>query len=337
MRFLSSALSFGLTSLVAVCPLRSETEWINQDQLLHQAQHDGGGHSEEDVRLDHQDRPSDVRQHAHDVSDDDQARQDQNPVLNTIRVPLEWNAFPDRQWAPKSVDPAAGHDRTLFDFKVKPVIPFKLNDDWSILTYTVLRFVSVPWAEPELSLSAEGLPSLEWKESRESGLSTINPTAIFVPNISPNWTVGLGPSLVAPVSSYPRSTEQWLAGPALFGLYRNESILVGARLHNLWSFAGDQDMDDVNLMILRPIIQLPINDDWFLISSPIITADWTHPNGKGWTLPVGGGIGRRISMGKQQLQISLQGYYNVLKPETDGEELLGDWNVRTELIFLLPR
>ena len=42
-------------------------------------------------------------------------------------------------------------------------------------------------------------------------------------------------------------------------------------------------------------------------------------------------------MGQQQLQISLQGYYNVLKPEVDGEELLGDWTVRTEVIFLLPK
>ena len=272
-----------------------------------------------------------------EVQEDDHAQQDQNPVLNTIRVPFEWNAVPDTQWAPNSLDPSARHDRTLFDFKVKPVIPFKLNDDWSILTYTVFRFVYVPWAEPVTALSEEGIPYLDWKERRETGLSTINPTAIFVPNISPNWTAGLGPSLVAPVSSFPRSTEKWLAGPALFALYRKDASLVGARLHNLWSFAGNPDMDDVNLMILRPIVQLPISDDWFLISSPIITTDWTHPSGKGWTLPIGGGIGRRISMGQQQLQISLQGYYNVMKPEVDGDELLGDWNVRTEVIFLVPK
>ena len=42
-------------------------------------------------------------------------------------------------------------------------------------------------------------------------------------------------------------------------------------------------------------------------------------------------------MGQQQLQISLQGYYNVMKPEVDGDELLGDWNVRTEVIFLVPK
>ena len=69
-----------------------------------------------------------------EVQEDDHAQQDQNPVLNTIRVPFEWNAVPDTQWAPNSLDPSARHDRTLFDFKVKPVIPFKLNDDWSILT-----------------------------------------------------------------------------------------------------------------------------------------------------------------------------------------------------------
>ena len=334
MRFLSSLLIFCLTSLLAAGPLRSESALINQEQLNDQEQFDHHKQPDQDVQLVHPDQDlNDVKE----VPEADQERQEQNPILNTIRIPFEWNAFPDTQWAPNSIDPTARHDRSLFDFKIKPVIPFKLNDDWSLLTYTVFRFVSVPWAEPQPSLTAEGIPYLDWKDSRKSGLSTINPTAIIVPDISPDWTVGLGPSVVAPVSSFPRSTEQWLAGPALFALYRNDSMLVGARLHNMWSFAGNQNMDDINLMILRPIIQLSINDDWFLISSPIITADWTHQSGKGWTLPLGGGIGRRISMGQQQLLISLQGYYNVLKPEVDGDDLLGDWNVRTEVVFLLPR
>ncbi len=42
-------------------------------------------------------------------------------------------------------------------------------------------------------------------------------------------------------------------------------------------------------------------------------------------------------MGQQQLQNSLQGYYNGMKPEVDGDELLGDWTVRTEVIFLVPK
>ena len=260
-----------------------------------------------------------------------------NPVLKTVRIPFEFNVVPDTQWAPQSVDPTANDDRSLFDFKVKPVIPFKLNDDWSILTYTVLRFVSVPWANPVPTLSPQGVPSIDWKPTNEIGLSTISPTAILVPHISPDWTVGVGPSLMAPVSSFPRSSEQWLAGPAVFAAYLKDPWLVGARLHNLWSFAGNPDMEDVNLMILRPIVQLQLDNDWFLISSPIITADWTHPQGQGWTLPLGGGIGRRISMGRQQMQISLQGYYNVLKPQVDGEDLLGDWTVRTEVVFLLPK
>ena len=42
-------------------------------------------------------------------------------------------------------------------------------------------------------------------------------------------------------------------------------------------------------------------------------------------------------MAKQPMQISVEGYYNALKLTVAGEELLGDWVIRTQWQVLFPK
>ena len=65
------------------------------------------------------------------------ARQRVNPITSSDRLWLEWNVTPNVQWAPGSVDPEADPDRTLNVLKLQPVIPFRLNEDWTVLTRTI--------------------------------------------------------------------------------------------------------------------------------------------------------------------------------------------------------
>ena len=60
-----------------------------------------------------------------------------NPITSTSRLWLEWNVTPNVQWAPGSVDPDADPDRTLNVLKLQPVFPFRLNEDWTVLTRTI--------------------------------------------------------------------------------------------------------------------------------------------------------------------------------------------------------
>ena len=54
-----------------------------------------------------------------------------------------------------------------------------------------------------------------------------------------------------------------------------------------------------------------------------------HPDGDGWTVPVGGGLGYAFRLADQPMQISVEAYYNAIKPSFAGEDLLGDWTIRT--------
>ena len=49
------------------------------------------------------------------------------------------------------------------------------------------------------------------------------------------------------------------------------------------------------------------------------------------------GLGYAFKLAKQPMQISLEAYYNVVRPTVAGEELLGDWTIRTQWQVLFPK
>jgi len=70
---------------------------------------------------------------------------------------------------------------------VQPVIPFDLNDDWNLVTRTILPIISQPGLSPG--------------RDRETGIGNILITAFFVPKESGKWTWGVGPAIQLPTAS----------------------------------------------------------------------------------------------------------------------------------------
>ena len=66
-------------------------------------------------------------------------------------------------------------------------------------------------------------------------------------------------------------------------------------------------------------------------SSPVVTANWTAKPGQQWTVPVGGGFGRTFKLGDQAIDTSVQGFYNVVRPDN-----VPTWELTVFLIFCLP-
>ena len=119
-------------------------------------------------------------------------------------------------------------------------------------------------------------------------------------------------------------TEKWSAGPAGVVVWTPGKWVVGALVNNQWSFAGANDRDDVNQMLIQPFVNYNIADGWYLVSAPIATANWEAERSKDiWTVPVGGGVGRLFRLGKLPINVSLQAFDNVEKPEFGA-----DWELR---------
>ena len=259
------------------------------------------------------------------------AKAAQNPIASLISLPIQWNSTPNTQWAPNvtipSPDPTEPPISTRFKanqiqnvVNIQPVIPFKVNDGLTLVTRTIVPFISQPWA----------------RGTSIQSLGDINPSVFFVPTLKGNLTVGVGPTMIIPSATDNRlSSQRWSAGPSGVLVYTKGPIVAGGLINNIWSFAGEGKRD-VNKMLIQPFLNYNLPKGWYLTSSPIITADWNSEDNKGWTVPVGLGVGRVFVLGTQPINASLSAYYNAVKPEVLGQTLIGDWTFRAQVQFLFP-
>jgi hypothetical protein len=120
-------------------------------------------------------------------------------------------------------------------------------------------------------------------------------------------------------------------GPAAVALSMQGSWVFGAIANQQWSFAGWGDQD-VSAMLIQPFVNYNLPDGLYLVSGPIITANWKASSGDKWTVPVGGGGGKVFKLDKLPINIQLQAFYNVERPQ-----LAADWQLRFDLQFLFPK
>jgi len=105
------------------------------------------------------------------------ARAAQNPVANMISLPFQNNT--DFNYGPK--------EKTFSTTNIQPVVPFGLNDDWNVITRTIIPIVS----QPEMR---DG-------QDRETGLGDTTFTAFLSPSKPGEWIWGAGPVVLIPTNT----------------------------------------------------------------------------------------------------------------------------------------
>jgi hypothetical protein len=247
----------------------------------------------------------------------DLAKASQNPVAAMISLPFQNNTFfgigPD--------------DEVANVLNIQPVIPVNLGP-LNLINRTIVPLIYLP------DLTA-GLPELPEGVSGGStfGLGDINYTGWLSPAAGGPVTWGIGPSISIPTATDEKlGTEKWSAGPSAVVVAQPGPFVLGGLVRQLWSFAGDGDRQDVSQMLIQPFLNYNLEEGWFLVSAPIITANWEADSDDRWTVPVGGGGGRVFRVGTQALNASLQAYYNIESPEFGP-----DWSLRFAISFLFPK
>ena len=246
---------------------------------------------------------------------DDLRQAAQNPVADLISLPFQNNTNFN----------VGTLDNTQNVLNIQPVVPFSLNQDWNLITRTIMPVIYQP-------------PFFEG-DSTDFGLGDLTPAFFLSPKkpipIKPGvglvW--GAGPVFALPTSTDPRlGTEKWSAGPTFVALLLTKKVVTGFLINSLWSYAGESDRADVNAMTLQPFFNYNLPKGWYLTTSPIITANWEAPSDERWTIPIGGGIGRVFKLGSQPIDAQVSYYYNVERPALTG----GDSQLRAQSTFLFP-
>ena len=114
---------------------------------------------------------------------------------------------------------------------------------------------------------------------------------------------GLGVVALLPIGESGVSSEKWAAGPALGFTVQADEILWGLFNQNLFSFAGDGSMPDVNVSTLQPIFNIGLGDGWSTgLSEMVFTYDWD--GGEFVTLPLGVKLSKLTRFGKTPVQFT---------------------------------
>ena len=236
------------------------------------------------------------------------AKKTQNPVADLISVPFQ-NNF-NFGTGPE--------DRMVWVMNVQPVIPLHLTESWNLISRIIMPIVNQPSLAPDLPAAF--------------GLGDLNPTFFFSPSKPSPLIWGVGPTFTFPTATEPQlGLQRWSAGPAAVALMMEGPWVVGALANNQWSFAGWGDTT-VNAFLLQPFVNYNFKHGWYLTSAPIMTANWRETSGNRWTVPVGGGGGKLVKLGKLPLNTQLSVFYNAIRPDQ-----AADVQVRFQLQFLFPK
>ena len=241
-------------------------------------------------------------------SQEELAKAAQNPVAKLISVPFQNNFN-------FGVGP---NDVTQYILNVQPVIPITLSEAWNLITRTIMPIINQPSPAPGISSAF--------------GLGDINPTFFLSPAKSGKLIWGVGPTFTLPTATDSMlGNGKWCAGPAVVALTMQGHWVVGALANQQWSFAGWGD-HDVSALLVQPFVNYNLPHGWYLVTAPIMTANWEANSGDKWTVPLGGGIGKIQRIGKLPLNLQLQAFYNVEKPDN-----AADWQLRFQVQFLFPK
>lgn len=109
---------------------------------------------------------------------------------------------------------------------------------------------------------------------------------------------------------------KWSLGPSFDYEYESGSWFAGAIALQIWSVGGDPDRADVSMLMIKPFVYFTLSDHWDLTYVPYgISVYWLKEAGEKAYVPLGGGGQYKTHLGSLGLNLGLQLFNNVIRPE----------------------
>lgn len=243
-------------------------------------------------------------------SNEDLAKKLSNPIASLTSVPFQLNY---------DSDIGLNDNGDRYQLNIQPVIPISLNDDWNMISRTILPVVS-----QDDIFSGVG---------SQSGLGDVVQSVFFSPKqpTESGWIWGAGPVLLLPTATDDLlGADKWGIGPTAVVLKQNGPWTYGALANHIWSVAGDDDRQDINTTFLQPFLSYTTKEAVTFALNTESTYDWKSEQ---WAVPINFTATKVTKFGNQLFSVG--GGVRYWGESTDGgPEGLG---VRLLFTLLFPK
>jgi|SRR6056297_103242 len=243
-------------------------------------------------------------------SEENLAMQLANPVAALISVPFQLNYDQD-------IGPLDEGERWMMN--VQPVIPFSLDEDWNLISRTIMPLVD----------QSRILPGA----SSQAGLGDIQQSLLFSPvkPTSGGWIWGAGAVFLLPTATDELlGTEKWALGPSVVALHQSGPWTVGGLANHITSVAGASDRPDINATYVQPFVSYTLPSAWTFSLQTETTYDWESEQ---WSVPVSAVASRVSTLGSQLFSAGVGLRYWADAPDGAAEGL----GVRLTFTLLFPK
>ena len=233
-----------------------------------------------------------------------------NPVADLVTLPIQLN-----------YDRGIGtlDDGAKWQANVQPVVPFAVNEDWNLITRTIMPVI---WQDDVFPGTGS-----------QFGLGDINLTLFLSPKqpTAGGLTWGVGPVFVLPTATDSKlGGKKWGAGPAAIALKMRGAWTYGVLANHVWSYAGSDNRPDINNTFMQPFVAYTWPSAWTLSVQSETSYNWETEN---WTVPVNVAVAKLKMFGK--LPVSLQAGMGYWFESPAGAA--DDWRLRFQANFVLPK
>jgi hypothetical protein len=238
------------------------------------------------------------------------ARQLSNPVAALISVPLQFNY---------DSDIGAEDDGKRLTLNIQPVIPFELNEDWNLISRTILPLVDQQDIFPGAG--------------DQSGTGDIVQSLFFSPKAptESGWIWGVGPVFLLPTGSDDLLTaDKTGIGPTAVALKQDGPWTYGALANHIESVAGDDDRADVSATFLQPFLVYGTPEGVSYALNMESTYDWEAEQA---SIPINLQVNKVSRIGGQMIQFGGGLRYWADSPDGGPE----GWGLRLNFVLLYPR